>query len=696
MLMKYPFVKQESLKDCGVACLAMIIKYYKGYVGLEMLRDMSKTNRNGTSAYNLISTALELGFEAKGVKTTIDDINSDNLVLPCIAHVVINESYKHYVVIYKIDYKKRIMIIADPSDGIIKIKFDDFDKIWSKVLLILYPIKNIPIYENHSIIKFTFKLLLTHRKILANILILSMLVTIFTITSSFYLQWILKSISTSNPKLYITWVFFVFLSVYLMKIISDFIRNKLLIHINQKIDLALTTDTFKNIMELPYSYYRNRTTGEILSRINDLGTVRNMISRVVLTVFIDLLVTSVALIFLYLINSTLFFIAIIIFLLYLLIVYIFKRTFIRYIDQIQKKRADVSSYIVEAISGFETFKGLDIKELVVQKFKTKYIKLLKDTFQFDNIYNLQLLLKELINEIGFVIIIAVGILMVIDAKMTIGSLLTFNALLIYFLNPIRNLVDLDINIKEAENALRRVMDLNQKEIDNGIIDSKLIGDIKFNNLTYSYDNQTNLLNSISCEIKQGEKVMITGQSGSGKSTIFKILKKYYLINRNMIKINGIDLNDYKLDSLKKGITYISQNEILFTDTVNNNIRLNRSIPNDIFFKINKICQVDNIVNHNSQGYNMLLEENGFNISGGEGQRIILARSLLKNSAIILIDEGFSQMDVNLERLILKEMFIYFKKQTIILISHRLDNIDLFNHLIEIEDGKIKKDVLKYG
>ena len=178
--------------------------------------------------------------------------------------------------------------------------------------------------------------------------------------------------------------------------------------------------------------------------------------------------------------------------------------------------------------------------------------------------------------------------------------------------------------------------------------------------------------------------MIIGKSGSGKSTLFKLLKKYYDIKRDKIYINDIDINDYK----KSDILYISQNEFLFTDTIFNNIDSNNIL------KLSKICLLNDIVKDNSLGYNALIEENGFNFSGGERQRIILARALANSFNILIIDEGLNQVDTNMERIILKNLFEEYKDKTIIFISHRLDNLDLFNQVVKIEEGMIIDDSTK--
>ena len=188
--------------------------------------------------------------------------------------------------------------------------------------------------------------------------------------------------------------------------------------------------------------------------------------------------------------------------------------------------------------------------------------------------------------------------------------------------------------------------------------------------------------------------MIIGKSGSGKSTLVKMLLKYYECNRNELFIDDIDINDYKETSIKNNIVYISQNEMLFTDTLYNNIIYNRNIDIEDFLKIEKMCMIEEIIKENISGFNMTLEENGFNISGGERQRIVLARSLLSKFNILIIDEGLNQMDIGLERQVLKNIFNEYKSKTIIIVSHRLENMDLFDQVLELSNGKIIKDAKK--
>ena len=180
--------------------------------------------------------------------------------------------------------------------------------------------------------------------------------------------------------------------------------------------------------------------------------------------------------------------------------------------------------------------------------------------------------------------------------------------------------------------------------------------------------------------------MVVGESGSGKSTLFKLLKKYYSVKNNKVFINDIDINNYDKKILNENIMYLSQNEILFNDTLYNNLIFDDSDSSKLL-EITKMCYVDEFMDNNL-GFNMLIEENGFNLSGGEKQRIMLARALLKKFEILIIDEGLNQVDINLERKILKNIFKKYKDKTIIVVSHRLDNLDLFDNLIKIEKGVV--------
>lgn len=666
----------------------MIINFYGGNLPIDQIRDLTKTDKNGTTAFHIIEACKSIGFNAEGIKTSLEQLNKENLILPCIAHVVIDGKYKHFVVIYKIDFKNKKIIIADPSCSIKKIIFSEFQKMWSGVLITLYPLKKLPLTQNISFIDFLLEIIKLHKTFVFNIIMLSIFITIFSVISSFYMKNILDAINYNN--LTIIFIFFLFINIF--KILSDFFRNKLLIYLNQKIDLLLTLDTYKKIISLPYNYYHTRTTGDIISRVNDLSIIRNMITKVSLSLFIDLPLALVTFIIFYIINTKLFFISLIIVFIYLLLMIFSKNRITNNINTIQVNKSETMSYMIETINGFETVKSVGNEAQIIDKFEKKYVKFLKNIFKFDNYNNTISILKDLVNAIGYLTIIYVGAKMVILGNLTFGDLLVFVNLLNYFLEPIKNIIDLNSEIKEAKNSLRRILELfkneNKKQT---FIDNVKVKEISFNNLSYSYDYKEKQLKKINLKLKK-QKILILGKSGSGKSTLFKLLMRYYEIPRNQITINGYDINDYKDDVIKQNFSYISQNEILYTDSIYNNLKIDKNITEEQIIEISKKCFIDEFLN--DLGLNMLIEENGYNLSGGQRQRIILARALLKNFEVLIIDEGLSQMDINLERKILKNLFKMYENKMIIVISHRLDNMDLYDRVIELKNGEIVKDVFK--
>lgn len=677
MRKKYPFTKQEGLKDCAAACMQMIIKYYNGYISINDLNEMLETTKEGVSAFKIIEVSNKIGFKATGIRLNLLELTK-SVTLPVIAHVVIN-NYNHYIVVYKIDSFKKSVIIADPQSKIKTISFKEFESIWTNVIINLYPVKPIEHrnYEKHLNYK---NIILKNKKTIFQLCYISFIYMILSIVASFYMKYVFDNY-LSNFHLIFT-VFILFIIINLYKIFTNLIRTKILIDLNKNIDIDLSLDIFSKILSLPYGYYRNKTTGEIITRYTELSKIRETISKVLLTLFLDLPLCITSFIIMYFLNSKLTMISLIAVLLYTIIVIVYNRILNDTILEAQIKKAEMNTVLIESINGFETIKGLNLYDYINLKFENKYIKYLKNVIRIDSILNIKENLKEIVNQLIEMIIIFTGVIYVRSETITIGTLMTYNSILVFFLAPIRNLLSLDNSIIESKRIVKRVNEMLKKE-ENVKKINIVYSDILIKSLSFK-QNEKIILNKINLHISKGEKVIITGKSGSGKSTLLKILMNYYNDYQGKIKINGINIKSINLKNV-----YISQNETLFTDTIYNNIVLGNNDSN--FSEVVKMCYVDEIINSNL-GYNQIIEENGFNISGGQKQRIILARSIINEFDLLLIDEGLNQIDVELERKILKNLFNKFHDKTIIIVSHRLENMDLYDKLIKLENGKVKECV----
>jgi len=688
--MKKIMVLQDGIKECGSACLLSIIKYYGGNVSRERLLELTKTTKDGTNFYNISQAANEIGLISKGYK--MDDISKlYEIEKPFISQIVIN-NYNHFVVIYKI--KNGNITVMDPAKGILKLNIDEFCKIWTGYILMLEPYKKLPVYnENNYILSLIKNILFDNKKIIINLLSLTLITTIFTCVYSYYFKIIIDKVLNTD-KLNILVITIIFLLIFVLKTFIEYLRNNLLLYLNQKIDLSIITTTIDKIISLPYSYYKNKTTGEMISRINDLFYIKNVISKIIVTIFLDIILALSTLIILFNINKTMSLYLFIIIMIYIVLFLIFRPSIKNMTDINQEDNSKINSQLVESISSYETIKGLNLEKIFQNKINKLYLTSMNNNLNFSKLINTQDLLNDLFEGIILLFILYTGSNLIMDNLLTIGSLITFNSLVYYFITPIKSSLDFYKDLFYVKNSIKRINNILNYKYEKLDKNTNLLitGDIKINNLEFSYNNKTNIINDISLSINDKDKVLILGSSGSGKSSLLKLLYKYYEVERNKIYINDYDINDFTLKDIRENITYISQNEVLYNDTIRNNIILDRNIDDKSFINVCNMLYVNEIIKDNILSYDYNLEENGANISGGQRQRIILARALLKNSKIILIDEGLNEIDINLERKILKNIFAYYKDKTIIIVSHRLDNMDLYNKVINIEKGKVK-DVL---
>ena len=679
-------VLQEGNKDCGVCCLLSIIRYYNGNISLNKLMEMTKTTKNGTTFYNLSEAASKIGMASKAYY--VDDFNNISVYSCPFISQVIRNGYTHFVVVYKISKDK--LLIMDPALGSLYMSREKFLNIWTGYIMMFEKVKILPNYKDEKYInKLLYGLILNNKKIIVNCLLLTLMFCFLTIGYSVYLKVMIDKVLNQDKYLLIV-ISLIFFIVILFRSLTNLFRNQMLSYFNMRVDISLFLNSFKRILLLPYNYYKNKTTGEIISRVNDLSYIKQIISQLLTTVFLDIVLLLFSLVCLYFINSKMFVISFFIAILYMIIIFIYPRFIKTKIYESQAEVAKVNSYLVESISGLETIKGLRCEKMVNDRLESFYTKAQATIFDYNIISNGVLFLKDLIFYVGVLLINYVGCVDIMNGNFTVGSLLTFNTILGYFLNPLQNFIDLADDYVYVKGVFKRANGLYEVKLDdleskNGL---RVEGDIIFNNLNFSFNGKDQILKNIKIEFKAKEKILLLGNSGSGKSTLLKIMYKYYDVSRGMVLVNGIDINDFSISDIRDDIIYVSQNETLYTGSIKDNILLNRDIDYKDFLDMCCYLEVDNIIKDNLLGYDFLLEENGANISGGERQRIILARALFKKGNIILIDEGLSQMDIDLERRVLKRIFSIFKDKMIIVVSHRFNNMDLYDKVFKLKDGMV--------
>lgn len=684
---KFEYVLQDGPKDCGVCALLTIIKCHGGLVSKEYLRTLTNTTSNGVSALSLLEAGNKLGFYTQGVSG--DVLKLEERYLPCIAHVILDNKYKHFVVIHKIDRKKDTITIADPSRGIIKMDIDKFKTISTNNYLLFTPNRTIPIMRENDLIKHKIKnFIYDNKNTFYVILFLSILFTLINIIISFNFQFLIDRVITYSSYNNLFVLSLIFFTIYALKNIIEFSREKILYFISHKLDYILVNDSLNHILTLPHIYFKNRTTGEILSRIADLGELKETICDFVSTVFIDLIITVVTFFALINISSSLSFIVLSIIVVYSILIIFYNRYLNDDLKELKEENAKVNSIIIELINGINTIKSLNILSKITEEYSLIYNKYLNVSFNFTKKINNKQTLDNLVVSLVSLIILVMGGSLVIKNELKLSSLITFNSIIFYNMSSLKNILNFDVLIQKTKIVISRINELLNIKEEKLYLDLNPIknvkGDIIIKDLSFKHGDRY-ILNNFSATFKEGKKILITGSSGCGKSTLAKLIAGFHETRKGKIFIGKTDITDVNLWNLREDITYVSQDEYLFNNTLFENLNIRNARDKNKIIEIAKCMLLDDITSKNKSGYNMILEENARNISGGERQRIILARTFLKNSNIYILDETFSEIDRKKERLILNNIFKQFKDKTIIVISHRLDNSDLYDEVYNMED-----------
>ena len=652
--MRYPLVKQNGYRSCGPCSLASIIRYYKGYLSVDYLEEAMKTDRTGTSAYNLIMASKKIGFDAYGMK--VDNLN--NLKFPLIAHVTMNGIYDHFVVIYKVLDNK--ILVADPAAKLKYMTTNEFLSIWNNMVIILNPIKKMPVNKPKCLFKFLKEEL---KENLSRIIYLIFISNIFSIVSLIYTLYIKNVVDNMEYTL------ISFLSIFVLNYFLLIYKNILLINLNKNISYSLTKKINNSLIKLPYIYYKNHKIGEIISRYSDINSL-NIFVNDMIQFITTIPIIILFLVFMYIESKILFMYNLFVIIVYILYGAISSFILKNDIKNIKAREAYTNSYLYEALNSFETVKGLNIENNIIAKLNNNEMDLKSTLCKVYKKYNIRDVVLDIIHNIGLLFIIFIGFSLYHKKYIELTSLITFYILYTNLSQPLLSIPGIFLSYKESSIKVRRIQELFYPFTSQMIED----GAIEYKNTIYKIGSKKVL--DISLKIDKGEKVLIYGANGSGKSTLVKMLKGY-------IKSNVL-ISNKKIFSKVDNIVYVSKGDKLFEDTLLNNL-----MSNDLLM-INELMSLFNL----NKKLNTYIEEDGFNLSSGEKSKIILMRALLKDFDILIIDEVLSEIDIKSERRILNYIFNKHKDKTIIVIMHRFDNKDLFNHYIKLDNGKITKNIKK--
>ncbi len=641
--MKKYIVKQEDATDCGACALLSIIKYYKGYVPLEIIKIDTFTKSSGTNFYYLKKAGEKYGFNVCGKK--IDDYNK--ILLPCIAQLNIN-GFNHFVVIYKMD---KVITYMDPAVGKVTSNFMDFQEKFTGYVLEFIPISKIIKYQTNNLFEKTLKKIYKDNiQSIAMLLILSFIIIILSLLSSFNL------ILLKNKLLYLV------VLLLISKIFMNYFKSRIVSHLNKKINIYLLKSYIEQIFNLPLKYLQLKKSGDLVNRVNDLNNIKELFSKNIIEIFINVLFLIFGVLLLSILNLKLTLLLLVIIFIYTLVLSLLHKALYYEIRTTIEEESIFMDKILEYLN-----KIITIKILNSSYFKTKINNSIKSVtnrkFKFDYKLNIIETVALSLEEIMLLMILVINIKMTSDYSLIVVYITIYN----YFISSVKffiNTIPVYLYFKEIVGRIKSVYDIkpiiNKNKINNqeGII---------IKNLSYSFNNLNKVIDNLSLKIDLGEKVIVRGDNGSGKSTLLDIIYGIY--------------DDYEGEVILNNnkIYYLEQNSELFADTILNNIILDKLYNEEKFKKVENLVFLKDVIKNKPAGYqtNISTIEN---ISGGEKQRILLARAMYSEFDILLLDESFNEINKKLREKILNNIFVILKDKTIIYVSHNEETIN-FNKKI---------------
>lgn len=699
-------VRQHDQFDCGVACLASIIKYHGGTSKLEVLRQLSGTSTDGTTLLGLCEAAQQVGLEAEGLEAeNIENLNE--IDIPVILHVLIDNRLQHYVVFYGFD-KARKLLIGDPATGIKSYTKTELDKIWqSKLLLHLKP--NGSFINSRSEEKqknsWIYNLLKDDLTILIAVIFLGIITSILGLSTAIFSQKLIDDILPShNVGNFVRSIILVLL-LLLAKSGINYLRSKFVVKQSTDFSNRILQWFYSHLIRLPKTFYDTRKVGELIARMNDTRRIQNSISIITGTLIVDVLLIIVSTILIFSYSLFLGIVVIACFPLYFWIVYHFNKKIVYAQQNVMKSFALTESHYIDSIQGIATIKLFNresnfenINKSIYGYFQNEILKLGKLNISFS-------FLAEILGTsflVGFFIVASWQVFL---DSLLIGEMVALLSMAGGIVPAINRLVVANFQIQESRVTFDRMFEFTSIKSEDELFSSNFnspekknnrnelleqSNQVKVNGVSFRFPGRKQILRDISFELHPGKFIVLLGESGSGKSTLLNILQKFYLPEYGQIKVNDTDYLAIPTSDWRKKLGVIPQDVKIFNGSLIYNLTLSGDLnENENALQFCNKFGFDKYFNFLPQGYNTIIGEEGINLSGGQKQLIGFARALFHKPRILLLDEPTAAMDRNTESFVMDLLLSLRKEVAILLITHKVITGFKADEILIIEDGTIK-------
>lgn len=707
-MLQFPNYIQLDSMDCGPACLRMIAKFYGRNYSLQFLRERSYITREGVSMLGISDAAESIGFRTQGVSISLEQLRSD-VLLPCILHW----NQNHFIICYRVKKKRKgaIYYISDPAQGKYYLNEEELSKGWIAIkqagkergsALLLSPMPEFYEYEDELSKKDNKKLshylryLTPYRPQLIQLVIGMLLGTLFSLIFPFLTQAVVDQGIGNNNLNFITLILISQLILSVTQTAVGFIQSWIGLHMNARISITLISDFLSKLMKLPLNFFDTKNVGDIMQRIGDHGRIQAFMTGATISTilsFFNFIIFAcimayydVVLLIIFLVGHTLYTLWILLFMHYR-----------RQLDNARFSQSSVNQgNMVQLITAMQEIKLNNYEKQQRWKWEAIQVKLFKISVKGLALGQYQQMGSVFFNRVTNLLISYLSARAVVNGDITLGMMMSISYILGQLSGPIGQVIGFMQSLQDAKISLERLNEIHNKEDEEQVIQNKVNfipegHSIYFENVCFSYDgsDRSYVLKDLSLLIPQNKVTAIVGASGSGKTTIIKLLLGFYVPQKGIMRVDNIPINDINPHLWRSHTGAVMQDGFIFSDTIANNIAVGVDvIDKERLLYAVKVANIKDFIESLPLKYNSKIGMEGNGISQGQRQRLLIARAVYKNPDFIFLDEATNALDANNERTIMDNMSHFYHGKTVVIVAHRLSTVQNADNIIVLEQGRV--------
>lgn len=684
MARRIPYVQQLEISDCGAACLAMTLAYHGRSVSPEEIRRATRTSRDGVDAISLINAARSYGMEPRAVRVELDGLKYLE------RGAILHWQFNHFVVFDRV--VRGAVDILDPAVGRLRIPMERFSESFTGVAIMLKPGEDFTRVSRRN--RRTWRYLnplLRRSGLLSKVGVISFLIQLFALATPILTGVVVDRVIPTGDRGLLFALVLGLTGMVAFYLLSAFLRGHLLVALRTHLDVSITTGFINHLVRLPYQFFLQRSTGDLMARLNSNATVREILTGGAISTLLDGTLVSLYLILIFAQSIPMGLVVVLLAACQVAILLIGYKPIQRVMAESLQAQARSQGYLAQMITGIETLKSVGAESRSVSQWTDLFVEEVNASIMRGR---LNVLIETLTGGLRIaspLVVLSIGVIGVMNGDMSLGTMLALSALATGFLLPLSNLVAVGMQMQVLGSYMDRINDVldTPTEQDPSSVHpaGRLEGRITLDNVSFRYgDAGPDVVAEASLEIEPGKAIAVVGESGSGKSTLAHLMLGLYQPTAGRVLYDGDDLKTLEAGSVRSQLGIVPQSSFLFGTTIRANIAL--TYPDASLEEVERAARLAAIHDDIMQmplGYETVLSDGGASLSGGQRQRIALARALVHSPAILLLDEATSSLDS------ITEVKIYKNLETLyctrIVIAHRISTIARADLILVMDGGR---------